>query len=117
MAVCRIAPRGSTRDAAADDGALCRAPRGAGIYLALARAARLAERAGMSVENVPLSVYRNRSFYVMRTDALDRFGTRLEKRSTRQEIRRMMEATGLTQIRFHDGTPFWVAVGIRAARP
>jgi SAM-dependent methyltransferase len=87
------------------------------IYLPLARAARLAERAGMSVENVPLSAYRDRSFYVMRTDALDRFGTRLEKRFTREDIRRLMEAVGLTQVRFYDGAPFWVAVGIKGARP
>lgn len=82
-----------------------------GIYLPLARAARLAERLGLPVEHVPLSSYRNQSLYVMRTDALDRFGTKLEKRFTRDQMRRMMEEAGLAEIRFHDGPPYWVAVG------
>ena len=86
----------------------------AGVYWPLARMARLAERMGASVEHMPLSAYRDQSFYVMRTDALDRFGTRLEKRFTRAEIVRMMEDAGLTGVRFHEGTPYWVAVGRRA---
>jgi ubiquinone/menaquinone biosynthesis C-methylase UbiE len=81
------------------------------VYLPLARAAKAAERMGASVEHVPLSAYRHHSFYVMRTDALDRFGTRLEKRFTRDEVHQMMAAAGLRDIRFHDGPPYWVAVG------
>jgi hypothetical protein len=50
----------------------------------------------------------------MRTDALDRFGTRLEQRFTRTEIRGIMEAAGLVDIRFSDAPPFWCAVGRRA---
>ena len=87
----------------------------AGVYLPLARTAKLMERLGMSVEQVPLSTYRDQSFYVMRTDALDRFGTRLEQRFTRSEIARMMEDAGLTEIRFQEGPPYWVAVGRKAA--
>jgi ubiquinone/menaquinone biosynthesis C-methylase UbiE len=81
------------------------------IYWPLARAARLAERMGVSVEDVPLSAYRHQSFYVMRTDALDRFGTRLEKRFSQSEIRRMMEDAGLSHIRFHNDAPYWVVLG------
>jgi SAM-dependent methyltransferase len=84
------------------------------VYLPLARGAKLAERLGAPVEHIPLSAYRNQSFYVMRTDALDRFGTQLEKRFTRDEIRRMMENAGLEQVRFHDAAPYWVAVGLRS---
>lgn len=86
------------------------------VYLPLARGAKLAERMGASVKHVPLSAYRDRSFYVMRTDALDRFGTRLERRFTRAEIQRMMEEAGLQNVRFHEGPPHWVAVGERNAR-
>jgi len=50
----------------------------------------------------------------MRTDALDRFGTRLEQRFTRDEIERMMQASGLEDIQFRDGPPFWVACGSKA---
>jgi hypothetical protein len=50
----------------------------------------------------------------MRTDALDRFGTRLEHRFSRDQIRSMMLACGLVDIRFSDQTPFWVACGRKA---
>jgi ubiquinone/menaquinone biosynthesis C-methylase UbiE len=85
----------------------------AGVYWPLARLARAAERAGADVEAFPLAAYRRRSFYVMRTDALDRFGTRLEQRFTRTEIEVMMRSAGLDDIRFHSAAPFWCAVGIR----
>lgn len=66
--------------------------------------------------NWPLvEIYYDKSFYTMRTDALDRFGTRLEHRFTRDEIRAMMERCGLTDIRFSDSRPYWVAVGRKAA--
>jgi ubiquinone/menaquinone biosynthesis C-methylase UbiE len=84
------------------------------VYWPLARAAALAEKLGAPVNYLPLSSYRNRSFYVMRTDALDRFGTRLEKRFTRQEIRALMGNAGLSDVVFHEGEPYWVAVGRRA---
>lgn len=85
------------------------------VYLPLAKSAAVAERLGASVDAWPLSAYRHRSFYVMRTDALDRFGTRLEQRFTRDQITAMMERSGLRDIRFRgDGPPYWVAVGIRA---
>lgn len=84
------------------------------IYWPLARLAGLLEKTGMKVENLPLSDYRHMSFYSMRTDALDRFGTRLEQRFTRVQIDAMMRAAGLTDIRFLEGPPFWCAVGFKA---
>lgn len=86
----------------------------AGVYWPLARAAALLERAGARVGHLPLSAYRHRSFYVMRTDALDRFGTRLEQRFTRREIEAMMVAAGLRDVTFADHSPYWCAVGYRA---
>lgn len=62
---------------------------------------------------LPLGFYRHLSFYTMRTDALDRFGTRLEQRFTRKQIQSMMESAGLINIRFSDDAPYWCAVGIR----
>lgn len=61
-----------------------------------------------------VEIYHDKSFYTMRTDALDRFGTRLEHRFTKDQIRAMMERCGLTQIRFSDSRPYWVAVGVKA---
>jgi SAM-dependent methyltransferase len=83
-------------------------------YWPLARTARLLERLGRDVSSFPLAFYRNLSFYTMRTDALDRFGTRVEHRFTRQQITRMMTAAGLVDIRFSDRAPYWCAIGRRA---
>jgi SAM-dependent methyltransferase len=85
------------------------------IYFPLARGSRMLERMGVSVDDFPLSAYRDKSFYTMRTDALDRFGTRLEQRFSRQEIKEMMSAAGLVQISFSDNPPYWCAVGYKDA--
>lgn len=82
------------------------------VYFPLAKTAKLLEKAGTNVEKFPLSQYRNNSFYTMRTDALDRFGTRLEKRFTKAEIQTMMENCGLENITFSQ-TSFWTAVGFK----
>lgn len=83
------------------------------VYWPLARVALIAETLGLRVETFPLSAYRRRSFYAMRTDALDRFGTRLEHRFTAAQIRAMMEQAGLESIVFSDRVPYWCAVGRR----
>jgi len=83
------------------------------IYLPLAKLALLLEKAGMNVDNIPLSTYRKMPFYMMRTDSLDRFGTRLESRFTRAEIKQMLEEAGLEKIKFRDGVPYWCAVGVK----
>jgi hypothetical protein len=86
------------------------------VYWPVARFAALLERFGMSGEKanaLPLGFYRHLSFYTMRTDALDRFGTRLEHRFTRKQIHAMMESAGLIDIRFSEDSPYWCAVGIK----
>lgn len=87
----------------------------ASVYWPLSRGARLLERTGRDFANFPLRAYRNLSFYTLRTDALDRFGTRLEQRFTRDEIREMMAEAGLEQVTFREDLPFWVACGRKAA--
>lgn len=82
-------------------------------YLPLARLSRLLERLGVNVANVPLSYYRDRSFYTMRTDARDRFGTPLEQRFNRAQIAEMMTRAGLANIRFSETAPFWCVVGFK----
>tara|TARA_B100001778_G_scaffold12851_1_gene10029 strand:- start:294 stop:1130 length:837 start_codon:yes stop_codon:yes gene_type:complete len=81
------------------------------VYFPLARTALYLGKLNLNVSNFPLSSYKNLSFYTMRTDALDRFGTRLEQRFTRDEIKNMMENAGLENIKFSNSKPFWVAVG------
>lgn len=81
------------------------------IYWPLVSLARLGEMLGFNVEGWILSSYRGASFYTMRTDARDRFGTPLEQRFTRVEIEAMMCDCGLENISFSDEFPFWCAVG------
>ena len=50
----------------------------------------------------------------MRTDARDRFGTPLEHRFTKIQIKSMMEVAGLKEIRFSDRAPFWCVVGVKS---
>lgn len=83
------------------------------VYWPLARTARTIDRFGLDADAFPLSAYKDSSFYTMRTDALDRFGTRLEHRFSRAEVEALMRDAGLGDIRFHEGMPYWVAVGRR----
>ena len=83
------------------------------IYFPLAKIALLSEKIGINVSSFPLSIYRDKSFYTMRTDALDRFGTRLEQRFTKEEIRVMMTEAGFEDTRFSENVPFWCAVGFK----
>lgn len=86
------------------------------VYFPLARFALFLEKLNFNVSNFPLSSYKNLSFYTMRTDALDRFGTRLEQRFTKKEIKNMMRNAGLENIKFSNSKPFWVAVGYKSSK-
>ena len=65
-------------------------------------------------EKMPLSAYRHLSFYTMRTDSLDRFGTRLEQRFSKAQITQMLEDAGLSDISFGDEVPYWVSIGYKS---
>ena len=98
---------------------ICRLPSGlksvvtdviaAMVYYPLARLSGLAESAGMEVGGIPLAYYRKHSFYTMRTDARDRFGTPLERRFSREQIDEMLRAAGLVDIIFSPKAPYWCA--------
>jgi ubiquinone/menaquinone biosynthesis C-methylase UbiE len=85
------------------------------IYWPLARSGKALLAIGFNINDWPLAYYADKSFYVMRTDALDRFGTSLEQRFNQTEIHSMMSAAGLTNIRFSDRPPYWCAVGSKIA--
>ena len=86
------------------------------VYVPLARLARAMQRCAWS-GLLPLAYYRNCSFYTMRTDALDRFGTPLEQRFSRNEVAKLLSDAGLERVQFSNASPFWVAVGYRRAEP
>lgn len=83
------------------------------VYWPLARCARLLESIGHLPTSWPLAYYRDKQFYVMRTDALDRFGTRLEQRFTRDQIRQMLVESGFRDVEFSDPPPYWCVVARR----
>ena len=84
------------------------------VYWPLAGMARVLERLGALPASFPLAAYRDKSFYTMRTDALDRFGTRLERRFTRAQIEAMLVVAGFTGVTFSDRAPFWCVVAFKA---
>ena len=80
------------------------------IYYPFSRISKIFERLGFDVNNFPLSYYRNKNFYFMATDSLDRFGTKLEKRFTKKEIEKMLLDAGFVDIKFSKNAPYWVAL-------
>ena len=79
------------------------------VYWPLARTAKYFPVS----DSWPLKAYAERSFYVMRTDALDRFGTKLEQRFTKQQIAEMLKSAGLEDTQFSGLVP-WVC---KATKP
>lgn len=87
------------------------------VYLPLSRAARLIEIVGLDPSRMPLAAYRRRSLYVLRNDALDRFGTSVEKRFTRSGLFEFLAQAGLDRIEVLDGHPWLVLARKVAERP
>jgi SAM-dependent methyltransferase len=63
---------------------------------------------------LPLACYADKSFFIIRNDALDRFGTPLEQRFSKAQIEAMMKDAGLTGIVFSNNPPYWHAIGKKA---
>lgn len=87
------------------------------LYMPFVLLCRILRMLGVSKElrsRLPLSYYEDKSFYIIRNDALDRFGTPLEQRFTRRDITAMMHAAGLVDIEFSEKAPYWHAIGRRA---
>ena len=87
------------------------------VYLPLVALARLASLVfgRRTTEQMPLAYYRNKTLREIRTDALDRFGTSVERRFTREEFMAMMNDAGLEDVVVSPNAPFWHGVGRRAS--
>ena len=83
------------------------------IYYPLAKISFFFQNIGLNFKNFPLYFYRNSSFYVMRTDSRDRFGTPFEKRYSKKDINKMMKDSGLEKIQFKNSVPFWTVIGYK----
>jgi hypothetical protein len=79
------------------------------IYLPLGRIAKLLKDSGREISNFPLHHYAEMPFIMLQNDALDRFGTRLEKRFSKQEISNMLKNSGfdLSTLVFSNNEPYW----------
>jgi len=79
------------------------------VYLPLARLAKLLTKLRMDVSNFPLHHYANMPFTMLKNDALDRFGTRLEQRFSKKEIVEMLKIAefDISTLKFSDAEPFW----------
>lgn len=86
------------------------------VYYPIVKMEVMMEKFGFNIDHLPLSFYKNSSFYTMRCDALDRFGTRLEQRFSAREIEEMMKIAGLENIVFSRSAPYWCALGYRQTR-
>jgi SAM-dependent methyltransferase len=62
-------------------------------------------------KSVPLSDYADKSFFIIRNDSLDRFGTTLEQRFSKQQVVELMEGSGLTDIIISPASPYYHALG------
>lgn len=62
-------------------------------------------------KKMPLSAYNNKSFFIIRNDALDRFGTKLEQRFSKTQVENMMQNCGLQEILVSPGVPYYHAIG------
>lgn len=81
------------------------------IYLPLARLSLILSLIKIPVGEIPLSQYKNKKFYFMLNDALDRFGTPIENRFSKNEIKSMCEDSGLVDIKFSPYPNYWVCIG------
>jgi ubiquinone/menaquinone biosynthesis C-methylase UbiE len=87
------------------------------LYMPFVLLCRLLRILGMPEkfrQKIPLQIYEKASFYIIRNDSLDRFGTPLEQRFSKKEITQMMTKAGLTDISFSPNAPYWHAVGKKA---
>lgn len=84
------------------------------VYFPLARFAAFCSALKFKVDSFPLSAYMHCSFYTMRTDSRDRFGTPLERRFTHAQITSMLTSAGLVDLKFSCNAPYWCVVGCKA---
>lgn len=83
------------------------------FYMPFVLTARLFNRIGLKkiAKKIPLSDYANKSFFIIRNDTLDRFGTKLEQRFSRIQVEELMRSSGLDNIVISPASPYYHAVG------
>lgn len=79
------------------------------IYFPLSQCTKVLEKLGLESNSLPLHHYSQLPFEVMRNDALDRFGTRLERRYSKKELVNMLEQSGfnIETLSISSQEPYW----------
>lgn len=83
------------------------------IYFPLARIAKILHFFKLDIKNFPLNFYKDKNFYTMKNDALDRFGTRLEHRWSRKKIKKELLKVGFNKVVFSNKEPFHTCYAIK----
>lgn len=83
------------------------------VYYPLAKLSSILNSLNISVKNIPLSIYKDKSFYIMRNDSLDRFGTKYEKRYSKTDIVNIFKKTGFYNIKVSTKEPYWCVIGFK----
>ena len=80
-------------------------------FVMLARLFKIIFSKGIIWKKIPLSYYHDKSWNIIKNDALDRFGTPLEQRFSKKELVQILESCGMEDVVVSDGLPYWHAVG------
>lgn len=86
------------------------------LYMPFVLLGRLFKGIGLKklARSLPLSIYQDQPFYIIRNDSLDRFGTTLEQRFSKKQVEEMMIRSGLQNVVVSPGMPYWHAVGTKS---
>lgn len=83
------------------------------IYIPLVYFCRFLKKLKINISYIPLNQYHDKSYYVMKTDTLDRFGTKYEKRFSKKEIKEKLLKNGFSNIVFSKKEPYWHAIAVK----
>jgi glycosyltransferase involved in cell wall biosynthesis/SAM-dependent methyltransferase len=84
------------------------------IYFPISRLGYILSKLGFKTKNFPLIYYSDKPYYFMKNDSLDRFGTKLENRFSRDQIVKLYEEAGFIDVKFSTNKPYWCAVATKA---
>lgn len=82
-------------------------------YMPFVATGRVLNKIGLKTlsAKMPLKDYQNKSFFIIRNDALDKYGTTLEQRFSKEEVITLMQKSGLTNIVISPSSPYYHAIG------
>ena len=80
------------------------------VYFPISRFSFILKKIGIKITNIPLSFYHDQDIYILRNDALDRFGTKIENRYSKEQITKLLIKNNFNNIHFSNNEPYWCAI-------